>query len=206
MEPTSAQYFTLDGVCIITAPAEKIYLSLLGGKTLRQVGAYGINGTFFDMAHPERPESCWGIAINRGKPLGPNATKNYWDGTRRATLIYGERRLSVERIANIDEVKRKVDWAIGGVGLFPSYDPILEKVTADILHMTGHSFIGFKGGIVYLMAVQLASMAKILGVVKRLGLEGAVLLDGGESTQLLWKNGIGIHSTRKLNNMIGVMK
>ncbi|WP_165478682.1 hypothetical protein [Urinicoccus massiliensis] len=37
------------------------------------MGAYGINGTFFDTGKPELAGSTWGIMVNQGKPIGPNA-------------------------------------------------------------------------------------------------------------------------------------
>ncbi len=205
MEKTDTTYTHKNGLHILKVPAEKIYLALLGGKTLRQVGAYGINGTFFDMAHPDRPEGCWGIAINGGKPLGPNATRNHHDGTKRATLIYGEGRLTVERIFDIAEVERPITWAVGGVGLLPSFDPRLEKVPTSISYTTRRSAIGFLGRTVYLVATDDAmSLPTLRDKMKALGLEGAIALDGGGSTQMLWKDNQGIHSARRLNNMIGV--
>ena len=152
-------YFITNGLKIIKTTAEKIYIQQLGGKTLRQVGAYGINGTFFDTKNPELASSTWGIAINKGTPIGPNADKNHWDKSiKRATLIYGEGKLTVERINNISEVKRKVDWAIGGVGLYPSFDPKTEQVPQDILRFTAHTGIAFKDKDIYLIVSEPCTM------------------------------------------------
>ncbi len=198
-------YFTTNGLKVIKTTAEKIYIQQLGGKTLRQVGAYGINGTFFDTTKPELPESTWGIAVNKGKPIGPNADKNHWDKLiKRATLIYGEEKLTVERINNISEVERKADWAIGGVGLYPSFDPRTEQVPQDILRYTNHTGIAFKDKDIYLIVSEPCTMCSFKEKILKLNVDGAIALDGGGSTQMLYKNNFGIHTSRRLNNIVGV--
>lgn len=199
-------YFTINGLKIIKTTPNKIYIQQLGGKTLRKVGAYGINGTFFDTKNPELASSTWGIAINKGTPIGPNSDKNHWDKSiKRGTIIYGEGKLTVERINNISEVKRKVDWAIGGVGLYPSFDPRTEQVPQDILRYTNHSGIAFKNNIIYLIVSEPCSMYSFKEKILKLNIDGAIALDGGGSTQMFYKNNFGIHTTRKLNNIVGVM-
>lgn len=198
-------YFSTNGLKIIKTTADKIYIQQLGGKTLRQVGAYGINGTFFDTKNPELASSTWGIAINKSKPIGPNSDKNHWDKSiKRATLIYGEGKLTVERINNISEVKRKVDWAIGGVGLYPSFDPKTEQVPQDILRFTAHTGIAFKDKNIYLIVSEPCTMYFFKEKVLKLNVDGAIALDGGGSTQMLYKNNFGVHTSRKLNNIVGV--
>lgn len=199
-------YFSTNGLKIIKTIPSKIYIQQLGGKTLREVGAHGINGTFFDTKNPELASSTWGIAINKSKPIGPNSNKNHWDKSiKRATIIYGEGKLTVERINNISEVKRKVDWAIGGVGLYPSFDPRTEQVPQDILRYTNHSGIAFKNNIIYLIVSEPCSMYSFKEKILKLNVDGAIALDGGGSTQMFYKNNFGIHTTRKLNNIVGVM-
>lgn len=199
-------YFSTNGLKIIKTTPDKIYIQQLGGKTLRQVGAWGINGTFFDTKNPELASSTWGIAINKSKPIGPNSDKNHWNKSiKRGTIIYGEGKLTVERINNISEVKRKVDWAIGGVGLYPSFDPRTEQVPQDILRYTNHSGIAFKNNIIYLIVSEPCSMYSFKEKILKLNIDGAIALDGGGSTQMFYKNNFGIHTTRKLNNIVGVM-
>lgn len=199
-------YFATNGLKVIKTTADKIYIQQLGGKTLREVGAHGINGTFFDTKNPGLASSTWGIAINKGKAIGPNSDKNHWDKSiKRATIIYGEGKLTVERINNISEVKRKVNWAIGGVGLYPSFDPRTEQVPQDILRYTNHTGIAFKGKDIYLIVSEPCSMYSFKEKILKLNIDGAIALDGGGSTQMFYKNNFGIHSIRKLNNIVGVM-
>lgn len=199
-------YFSTNGLKIIKTKADKIYIQQLGGKTLRQVGAWGINGTFFDTSKPELAESTWGIAVNKGKPIGPNADRNHWKkNIKRATMIYGDGRVTVEYANNLTDIKRdKIDWAIGGVGLYPAYDPNYEQVPKDILRHTTHTGIAFKSKKIYLIVSEPCSMAVFRDKVNALGIDGAIALDGGSSTQMFYKNNFGIHTARKLNNIIGV--
>ncbi|WP_071026423.1 phosphodiester glycosidase family protein [Peptoniphilus raoultii] len=104
----------------------------------------------------------------------------------------------------ISEIKRKVDWEIGGVGLYPSYDPNLEQVPRDILRHTTHTGIAFKGNEIYLIVSEPCSMSIFKQKVIALGIDGAIALDGGGSTQMFYKNNFGIHTSRKLNNIVGI--
>lgn len=149
--------------------------------------------------------STWGIAINRGKPIGENAMLNHPNPrVKRATLLYGHGRLTIEHLNNIGEAQRPIDWAIGGVGLYPSFDPDYEKVPKDILRCTQHTGMAFKGSTVYLIVSHRCSMHEFRNRIRKLDIDGALALDGGGSTQMYWKGNRGIHSSRKLNNMVGV--
>lgn len=208
IEIVDKNYYMKHGLFVIESSIDKLYVQEIGGKTLRQTGAYGINGVFFDpsTAPVSSPNSTCAIAVNRGKPIGPNAHKNHpKSDVKRATLVYGEGKLTLERINSIEEVGRKVDFALGGVGLIPSYDPKLERVPSDILRSTNHTGIAFKGSKVYLIVSIPMSMAEFKNRVSGLGVDGAIALDGGGSSQMFYKENFGIHSNRKLNNMVGIM-
>lgn len=200
-------YFITNGLKVIKTTADKIYIQQLGGKTLRQVGAYGINGTFFDTSKPGLKESTWGIAVNNGKPIGPNADKNHWKkNIKRATMIYGDGRVTVEYANNLSDIRRdKIDWAIGGVGLYPSYNPNYEQVPKDILRCTEHTGIAFKGDVIFLVVTDKpCTMGNFRAKICNLDIDGAIALDGGGSTQMFYKNNFGVHTARKLNNIVGV--
>ncbi len=200
--------YTTKNLQVLETHKDNIYLQQLGGKTLREVGAYGINGVVYDTGNPEDPRSTWNIAINNGKPIGANAHINDPRGTKRATIIKGAGRLTVERINNINEIKREVEWAIGGIGLFPSYDPRTEKVPSDMLRYTHHTGVAFKGDTVYLIVSKdMCVLAKFKNyIIQELKIDGAIAVDGGTSTQMLGHNDFGKHSKRKLNNIIGIKR
>lgn len=202
----NSKYYKKGILQVIETTADNIYIQQLGGKTLRQVGAFGINGTFFDPKAPEKSESTWSISINNGLPIGKNAHINHPNkNIKRATIIHGEGKTTVERINNIDEVKRKVDWAIGGVGLYPSYDPKLEKVPTDITRKTNHTAIAFKGNTIYLIVSGKCTLVELRNrILQKIKPDGAIAIDGGGSTQLFYKNNVGIHTKRRLNSIIGL--
>lgn len=170
------------------------------------MGAYGINGTFFDTSHPQLSSATWGISINNGKPIGSNAMVNHWKSNiKRGTLIYDGSKAIVERINNIQEATINPLFAVGGVGLYPDYNPRLEEVPSDILRTTYHTAIAFKGNIAYLIITKKeCSMNVFRTQICKLNIDGAIALDGGGSTQMLWKDNKGRHTTRKLNTMIGI--
>ena len=206
-EQTQQEFIEQNGLKIIKTTQDKIYIQQLGGKTLRQVGAYGINGTFFDTPRPELTKSTWQIAVNNGKPIGENAHTNSYKGIKRATIINTEKGTTIQRINSIQEIKEKINWAIGGIGLYPSYDPKIEQVPQDILRNTNHTAIEFNKDTIYLIVSEPMNMITFKEkILKTIPVQGIVALDGGGSTQMLWKNNKGIHTTRKLNNMIGVKK
>lgn len=47
-------------------------------------------------------------------------------------------------------------------------------------------------------------MTKFRDEIIKLGIDGAIALDGGGSTQMLWKDNKGRHTTRRLNTIVGV--
>lgn len=209
-EPEKKNYYTKDGLKIIEVRPEDIYIAQLRGRTLREVGAYGINGTFFDTKKPELSASTWGIAINNNSPIGENAGINHPNKSiKRATMIYGDRRLTVEYANSIKDIKRNfINWAIGGVGLYPAYDPAYEKVPKDILRDTTHTGMAFRktgnSYTVLLIVSGTCTMGSFRQKIIDLGIDGAIALDGGGSTQMFYKNNFGVHTTRKLNNVVGV--
>lgn len=80
------------------------------------------------------------------------------------------------------ELPQGVRWAVGGMGLLDLYDPAAEGFSgqyADVLRRTNHTVIGIKNGMVYLVYCQSMTAAQVNAHAKKLGLEYAVMLDGG---------------------------
>lgn len=109
-----SKYYERNGLKIIETDPDNIYIGLMKGKNLRQLGVYGINGPVFYTGNPAPASSCWQIAVNGGKPVGPNAQTNSPKRYSRATMIfYEDGRVTVERINSIGEIKRPCIWSIG---------------------------------------------------------------------------------------------
>ena len=74
-----------------------------------------------------------------------------------------------------------VKWAVGGVGLLTDWNPAEEGFTgaySDVLRRTGHTFVGTKRGLLYLGYFH-GTGAELNEHCKKLGLERAIMLDGG---------------------------
>lgn len=201
-----SKYYIKHDLAIIETDVENIYISTLPGKNLRQFGVYGINGTWQNNAEAHLSRSIWGLAVNGGKPIGPNSHQNSPNGTKRGTLIcYEDNTIVVRQINNVGEIDKPVKWAIGGGSLLPYYDPSGEKIASDILRYTMHTGIGFKGDKVFLfVTTTMCSMGTFRERVRKLNLDGAIFLDGGGSSQLNWKGNKGLYSSRPLSHGVFV--
>ena len=155
------------------------------------------------------------VAINKGKVLGANSRYNDGKGRyKRGTLICIDGKVTVEMINDItesprvknDEGIKKIDWAIGGFGtLFPVFDLELEKIPLGDRQSANRTAMAFKGGKVFLIVGQKMTYHDLRAkILKSLDIDGAVALDGGGSTQMLYENNFGIHSNRKLSTIVGI--
>ena len=192
-----SQYYEEYGLKVIETNPDNVYVSLLPGKTLREFGIYGINGTWQNTREAHLPRSVWGLAGNGNKAIGPNSYQNSPNGHKRGTIIYYEDgTIEVKRINNINEIDKPFKWCIGGGMLIPDYNPTLEKIASDILRTTAHTGIGYKRNRIYLFVHSKCSMHAFRDYVEKLNLDGAIFLDGGGSTQMNYKGNKGIHSSR----------
>lgn len=185
---------------IIRTRPDKIQIKILG-NTLHGANVNGINGTFFDTPNPKLTTSCWGLAVNDGKPIGENAHTVDWGGLKRGVVCWDGKQMICRRINNYREIPGMV-WGISGVMLRPDYDRYIEGYAADIYRKTNHTIIGFDSdNNVYLIVKTDSTMEQLVQVCKDLKLVGAVNLDGGGSSQLNW-NGQGYKSSRIINSAI----
>lgn len=127
-----------------------------------------------------------------GKNVIGNASAHSWLGFPDSCLIYyKDGTFAVKRVTHIsaDELE-KVYWAISGVGLLDMYNPSVEGYAkfkkngktynySDVLRKTGHTVIGVKGNEVYGLYLANMSAYQVNNYCKKLGLQYAVMLDGG---------------------------
>lgn len=204
-----SKYYELGGLKIIETTSDNIYIQAIGGKNLHSTYAYGMSGTFQDTANSSKPESIWSIAVNNGKPLGPNAFINSPKGERRGTIIcYEDNSVEVKRVNAISQISGKIKWAIGGGMFIPDYNPALEGFVApfdDVLRNTYHTAIAHKGKTIFLILSRPCTMAEFRAMVSEgMDVDGAIFLDGGGSAQMFYKGNKGLRQPRKLSHMIGI--
>ena len=75
-----------------------------------------------------------------------------------------------------------VKWAVGGVGLLDAWDPVGEGFAgayADVLRRTAHTWLGVKRSLIYLGYCADMTGAQVNAHVRKLGMEQAIMLDGG---------------------------
>jgi hypothetical protein len=98
--------------------------------------------------------------------------------------------VGMARVGTTDELPKNVRWAVGGLGLLDNYDPKAEgfcKLTkdgrtenfSDVLRDTDHTVLGYKDGLFYMVYCKSMTGAQVNAFAKKLGLEMAVMLDGG---------------------------
>ncbi|MCF6464219.1 N-acetylmuramoyl-L-alanine amidase [Clostridium sp. Cult1] len=202
-----SQYYEKYGLKVIETNPDNVYVSLLPGKTLREFGIYGINGTWQNTREAHLPRSVWGLAGNGNKAIGPNSHTNSPNDHKRGTIIYYEDgTLEIKRINHIKEITKPFKWCIGGGSLIPNIIDE-EKFASDIYRFTHHTGIGYKGNRIYLIVTSThCSMAEFRNRVLKLELDKAIFLDGGGSTQMNYVGGKGIHSSRKLSHGVFLKK
>ena len=202
-----SEYYEKYGLKIIETDPDNIYVAVLPGKSLREFGIYGVNGTWQNNPEAHLPRSIWGLAGNGNKAIGPNSHTNSPNDHKRGTIIYYEDgALEIKRINHIKEITKPFKWCIGGGSLIPNIIDE-EKFASDIYRFTHHTGIGYKGNRIYLIVTSThCSMAEFRNRVLKLELDKAIFLDGGGSTQMNYKGNKGIHSSRKLSHGVFLKK
>jgi len=197
----SKYYKNGDSHIIETTPGN-IDIKIIG-DTLNVVGLNGINGTFFDTPKPELANSCWAIATNEGKAIGGNAMLvSYNKDIKRGTIVYDDDgSIEIVRVNSINEFSKPHRWSISGYSVYPYLNFEEEKMSGGINYKTAHTYIGFKGNKIYLIVKPNHLIKEILPLIKDLGLEGCIVLDGGGSSQLKHPNG-NYNSSRKINSAV----
>lgn len=90
--------------------------------------------------------------------------------------------IGLQKARYATELPQAVRWAVGGVGLLEAYDPAEEGFSgayADVLRRTAHTWLGVKRGLIYLGYCADMTAAQVNAYVRKLGMEHAIMLDGG---------------------------
>lgn len=107
---------------------------------------------------------------------------HYWEGYPESVLYrVADGSFGIKRVKTSGELP-SVKWAVGGMGLLGNYNPAAEGFTgkfSDVLRLTNHTMLGVKNGYCYLVYCRDMTGAQVNDFAKTLGLEMAVMLDGG---------------------------
>jgi hypothetical protein len=88
----------------------------------------------------------------------------------------------ITRAKTVKDLPDEISWAVGGMGLLYNYDPKAEGFTgkfADVTYVNNHAMLGIKNGHVYMVYCAAMSSDQCNAFAKLIGLEKAILLDGG---------------------------
>lgn len=171
---------------ILTTDFDKVLFADLKNKQSCYNYANSLSGTF------QASNIVCSILVNAGKVIN-NSSAHSWLGYPDSCLIcYNDGSFSVKRILAIsNEDLPNVKWAISGVGLLDMYNPAAEGYSVftkngkrydytDVIRRTNHTAIGVdSNGKVCGLYVSNMSGAEVNSYCKKLGLQKAVMLDGG---------------------------
>ena len=146
--------------------------------------ANSINGSFFYNGKP-----C-SILVTSGKVRSKYACHASYGRPESVLYRLESGEFGLKRVQSADELPEKVKWAVGGLGLLGNYDPTAEgfcKITSggktvdfsDVLRKTNHSMIGVKNKHIYMVFCSSMNADSVNALAKKLGLEKAIMLDGG---------------------------
>ncbi len=143
-----------------------------------------ISGSFLSGKDP-----C-SVMIRDGEIISPNAC-HYWQ-TYPESVLYKlkDGSYGIKRVRTAYELPKGVVTAVGGMGLLDNYNPSDEGFKrmivngksldfSDVLRKTNHTMTGVKNGYVYLCYCKNMTAAQVNAYAQKLGLELAIMLDGG---------------------------
>ena len=151
-----------------------------GGKPL---SAYAncINGSFFVEQKIGGPFPV-SVLISNGKVVR-GVSCHHPEGYPESVIYRLEDgTFGIRRAKQVEELPANIRWAVGGLGLLDFYDPQGEGFVgnyAGVLRRTNHSVLGVKNNHIYLVYCKNKSAAEVNAFAKQLGLEMAIMMDGG---------------------------
>lgn len=140
-----------------------------------------ISGSFSYQGNP-----C-SVLIEDGKVVCGTAC--HWFTSKKPESVLYRTSDGVVRIARVTALStptidgKKVDWAVGGLGLLDFYDPTAEGFTgqfSDVLRKTNHTVLGYRNEMLYGVYCKNMTAAQINTMMRdKFKLEMAILMDGG---------------------------
>lgn len=215
---TTAKYRTtqLQGqtVAYIVADLESVSVQDVGSNSVKTSGKFGTNGTFLDRS----TGVVYGIACgSKGVAVRSGGTQHA-KGYKRGTMVCfntpgGTRSISVPIINAIKDAAYPLDWinwAIGGMSLHvdrSSFDKDENAFTKEVVSVENangingvspaykakRTAIGFKKSTNEIILIQAASATpfEMRSILKSLGADYGVMLDGSDLSQMRGKKADG---------------
>lgn len=130
------------------------------------------------------------ILVQDGRVKQKYACHYWYDRPESVLYRLTDGTVGMARVGTTDELPKGLRWAVGGLGLLDNYDPAAEgfcKLTkdgrtenfSDVLRDTDHTVLGYKDGLFHLIYCKSMTGAQVNAYAKKIGLELAVMLDGG---------------------------
>lgn len=186
----------------VEAPAEP---EVTYPRTVKLEGMPAILAKNIVPFNPSAPLSNWGntisggfsasgqpcsILVQDGKAKCKYACHYWYDRPESVLYRLTDGTVGIARVQSTDELPKNLRWAVGGLGLLDNYNPNAEgfcKLTrdgrtenfSDVLRDTDHTVLGYKDGLFYLIYCKSMTAAQVNAFAKKVGLEMAVMLDGG---------------------------
>lgn len=147
-----------------------------------------ISGSF---TYPAGDKPC-SILINGGKDVYSYACHAWLGFPETVIYRYKGGKFGIGKFKNTTEIPNRADvlWAVGGMGLLNMYNPKEEGFArftkngktydySDVLRRTNHTVLGIKDNQCYLIYVANKTGAEVNSYCKAIGLDMAIMLDGG---------------------------
>lgn len=122
------------------------------------------------------------ILINKGVTVYSAACHAFLGKPESVLYRLDNGKFGIKRCEYSSELPSGVKWAVGGMGLLDNYSPSTEGFSgnyADVLRKTNHTALGVKDGMCYLIYCKSMTALQVNSYCKKLGLELAIMLDGG---------------------------
>lgn len=158
--------------------------------------ANAISGSFNDGGAP-----C-SILVSGGFISCPTSC-HYWDDKSPESVLYRdlEGNFGFKRARTVDDLPNNLLWAVGGMGLLNLYNPSAEGFKgkfSDVLRRTAHTMLGVKNSMVYMVYCADMTATQVNNFAQKLGLEMAIMLDGGHLAAINSESSKINTSTRQL--------
>lgn len=154
--------------------------------------ANSISGSF---SYNKKPCS---IMINNGDVIHASSCHAHINKPESVLYRLKDGSFGIKRVIYANQLPADTKWAVGGMGLLGNFQPVAEGFSgaySDVLRKTGHTVLGVKNEMVYLILCRNMNSAEVNKYCRdKLMLDMAIMLDGGHVASIN-----GEESSAKIN-------